>query len=144
MTCKRTSFCIMVLGKANMFGRTTFCKSMHKELQFCSFNHSMLDPLEEPKHSVPNIYASDLAPCQNGFHGNWIWQLHHNGFGLITLSSFILLSTFLATLNFIDGVHVSSRQCNAYIYIYIYIYICLKSNTRISLKQSTFSEVEIG
>ena len=36
---------------------------MHKELQFCSFKYSMLDPLEEPKHSAPNLYASDLAPC---------------------------------------------------------------------------------
>ena len=42
----------------------TFCKSMHKELQFCSFKHSMLDPLEEPKHSAPVLYASDLAPRQ--------------------------------------------------------------------------------
>ena len=24
----------------------------------------MLDTLEEPKHSDPNLYASDLAPCQ--------------------------------------------------------------------------------
>ena len=24
----------------------------------------MLDPLVEPKHSAPNLYASDLAPCQ--------------------------------------------------------------------------------
>ena len=55
----------MVLGKANVFGRITcFYKSMHKELQFCLFKHFMLDPLEEPKHSAPNLYASDLAPCE--------------------------------------------------------------------------------
>ena len=47
-----------------MFGRIIFRKSMHKELQFCSFKHSMLDPLEEPKHSAPNLYASAIAPCQ--------------------------------------------------------------------------------
>ena len=41
-----------------------FHKSMHKELQFCSFKHSMVAPLEDPKHSAPNLYASDLAPCQ--------------------------------------------------------------------------------
>ena len=70
----------------------------------------MLDPLEESKHSAPNLYASDSMP--NNFHGNWIWQLHHNGFGLITLSSFIPLITLLAILNFIDGVHLSSRHSN--------------------------------
>ena len=40
-----------------------FHKSIHKEPQFCLL-HSMLDPLEEPKHNAPNLYASDLAPCQ--------------------------------------------------------------------------------
>ena len=67
----------------------------------------------------------------NSFHG-WIWYLHHNGLGLITLSSFILLITFLAILDFIDGVHISSRQSNAaciylylYIHINIYLHICL-------------------
>ena len=54
----------MVLGKVNMFGRITFRKSVHKELQFCSFKHFMLDPLDEPKHSARNLYANDLAPCQ--------------------------------------------------------------------------------
>ena len=64
----------------------------------------------------------------NSFHGNWIWQLHHNGFGLITISIFILLITFLAILNYVDGVHISSHQSNApYIYIYIlYIYLLVK------------------
>ena len=41
-----------------------FRKSMHKELQFYSFKYSIVGPLEEPKHSAPNLYASDLAPCQ--------------------------------------------------------------------------------
>ena len=41
-----------------------FRKSMQKELQFCSFKHSMVGPLEEPKRSAPNPYANDLAPCQ--------------------------------------------------------------------------------
>ena len=48
-------------------GALLFRESMHKELQFCSFKHSMLDPLdmlEEPKHSATNQYASDLAQCQ--------------------------------------------------------------------------------
>ena len=52
-----------------------------------------------------------------------MWQLHHNGFGFITLSSFILLITFLAILDFMDGVHISSRQSNA-LYIYILISAC--------------------
>ena len=61
----------------------------------------------------------------------WIWVNY--SFKLI------LLITFLAILDFIDGVHISSRQSNApYIYIYIYIYISLylpvKGNTRIFLK----------
>ena len=30
----------------------------------------MLDPLEEPKHSAPNLYVSDLAPCQIVSMGN--------------------------------------------------------------------------
>ena len=45
----------MVLRKVNVFGRITF-----------PYN-SILDSLEEPKHSAPNLYASDfsdLAPCQ--------------------------------------------------------------------------------
>ena len=45
-------------------GALFFRKCMHKELQFCSFKHSMLDPSSEPEHSAPNLYASDLAPCQ--------------------------------------------------------------------------------
>ena len=63
----------------------------------------------------------------NSFHGNRIWRLHHNGFGLINFLSFILLIRFLAILDSLDGGHVSNRQSNAYIYIYIYIYlyICL-------------------
>ena len=91
----------------------------------------MLDPLEEPKHSAPtDLYASDLAPCQIVSMG-----IEYGSFitmdlgGLITLWSFILLIMFLTILDFIDGVHISSRQSNAphiYIYIYIYyLYICL-------------------
>ena len=49
----------MALGKANIFGRIIFRKSLHKELQFCSFKHSMLDSLGEPNNSAPNLYASD-------------------------------------------------------------------------------------
>ena len=93
----------------------------------------------------------------NSFQGNWKWQLHHNGFGLITISSFILLIMFSVILGFIDGAHISSCEIDApyiyicicmylgiYICIYIYIYMPVKGNTRISLKQSTFYEVEIS
>ena len=55
----------MVLGeKAICLDAPLFRKSMHKELQVCSFKHSMLYPLEELKHSASNLYASDLAPCR--------------------------------------------------------------------------------
>ena len=33
-------------------------------VQFCSFKHSMLNPLKMPKHSAPNLYANDLARRQ--------------------------------------------------------------------------------
>ena len=97
-----------------------FRKSMHKELQFWSFKDFMLDPLEEPKHSAPNLYASDLAPCQIVSMGNSYHGLHHNGFGLINLSNFTLLITFLAILDFVDGVHISNIHSSKHIYIYIY------------------------
>ena len=87
----------------------------------------MLGRLVEPSHFAPNLYASDLAPCQIFFHGNRKWRLHHSGFGLITLLSCILLIRLLAILDSIDGGHVSNHQSNAtyiYIYIYIYIYAC--------------------
>ena len=137
---KEQAFVIWFWEKPMCLDALLFRKPMHKERQFFSFKHSMLDPLEEPMHSAPNLYGSYLAPSQNSFHGNWIWQLHHNGFGLITLSSFILLITFLAILDFINSVHISSRQSNApyiydiYIFIYISLYLPVKGNTRIYLK----------
>ena len=65
-----------------------------------------------------------LSSMPNIFRGNRIWWLHHNGFGLITLFSFIILISFLPILDSIDGDHLSNCQSNA-AYIYIYIYICL-------------------
>ena len=63
----------------------------------------------------------------NSFRGNRIWWLHHNGFGLITLLSFILLIRFLVISDSIEGGHVSNRQSNAaYIYIYMSVYLPVK------------------
>ena len=104
-----------------------FRKSMHKELQFCSFKHSMLDPLEKPKHSAPNLYASDIAPCQTvsmGMeYGSFITMVRVN-------YSFKLYTTCHVFGHF--GFHwwcpciQSSKQCttHTYIYVYIYIYAC--------------------
>ena len=129
----------MALEKPLCLGALLFLKSMHKELQFCLFKHSLLDPLEEPKRSAPtDLYASDLAPCQIVSMGiEYGSSITMDLGGLITLWSFILLITFLAILDFIDGVHISSRQSNApyiniYIHIYIYyLYICLQRVTHV-------------
>ena len=56
-----------------------------KPMQFCSFMHSMQDPLVVPTHFVPNVYASDLTPCKTVSVG-----IEHGSF-IITLLSFILL-----------------------------------------------------
>ena len=37
---------------------------IHAERTAILYNQAfMLDPLDESKHSAPNLYASDLAPC---------------------------------------------------------------------------------
>ena len=78
----------------------------------------------------------------NSFHGNRIWRLHHNGFRLIDILSFILLIKFLAILDSFDGGHASNRQSNAiYIYVYVCIYLPVKVNEPMSLK-STLYDVE--
>ena len=79
----------------------------------------MLDPLVEPEHSAPNIYASDLAPCQIVSMGDEYDSFITMDGGLITLSSFILLITFLAILDFIDGVHISIVKAMHHIYTHI-------------------------
>ena len=61
---KEQAFVIWFWEKRMCLDALFFRKSMHKELQSCSFQHSTLDPLEEPKHYAPYLYASDLAPCQ--------------------------------------------------------------------------------
>ena len=71
----------------------------------------------EPKYSAPNLYASDVAPCQIVSMGIK-WRLQYNGFGLINLSNFILIIITITILDFLDGGHVSNRQGNG-IYIYI-------------------------
>ena len=140
---KEQAFVIWFYEKPMCLDALLFRKSAHKELQFCSFKHSMLDPLEEPKYSSPNLYASDLAPCQiismeieNGTSSQWVW----------VNCSFTLHTTYHVFGHF--GFHwwcpyiQSSKQCTTYIYIYthththtyIYIYMPVKGNTRISLK----------
>ena len=143
MTCKRWGFEIRIWAKPICLDALFFRKSLYKELQLCSFKHSMLDGLVEPKHTASNLCASDLASCQNGFRVNRTWRLHHYGFGLIILWSFILLLRFVATLDIINGGHVLNRQSKAaYIYIYIYIYMPVKVIEWKSLKQSTFWDVK--
>ena len=53
----------------------------------------------------------------------------------------ILLITFLAILDFIDGVHISSHQNNTH---NTHTHLPVKGNTRISLKYSTFYELEFS
>ena len=109
--------CYIFTGGAFTTRFQIFRKSMHKELQFCSCKHSMIDPLEEPRQSAPNLYASDITPWELNMAAS-SWILVNYSFKLY------LLFMFLTILDFIDGVHISSCQSNAP-YIYIYIYICL-------------------
>ena len=61
---KEGAFVIWFWSKPIWLDALIFRKSLHKELQFCLFKHSMPDRLVEPKHSAPNLYASDYAQCQ--------------------------------------------------------------------------------
>ena len=54
---KEQAFVICFWENPMCLNALLFRKSMHKELQFCSFKHSMLDPLEEPKLSALNLYV---------------------------------------------------------------------------------------
>ena len=99
----------------------------------------MLDPLVEPKHSAPNLYASDLAPCQTVSVG-----IEYGGFIIMDLGKFYafkLHTTYnaLAILYSIDGRHVSNCQNNA---SYVCLYLPVQFDTLMSLKQVTFYEVE--
>ena len=64
----------------------------------------------------------------NIFRWNRIWWLHHHGFWLITLFSFILLISFDHIYIYIISISISisiSIYLSIYMwYIYIYIYIC--------------------
>ena len=87
-----------------------------------------------------------LSSMPNSFRANQIWQLHHNGFGLITLLSFILLIIFWP---FWIPMMVAMHQIVIYIYeyiyifiyIHIYIYVPVKVKKRMPLKRSTFYDV---
>ena len=90
----------------------------------------------------------------NSFRGNRIWWLHHNGFGLITPFSFILLLSFfghwpfwiplmMAMYQIVKAMHIYIL----YIYIYtIYIYcVCLlRLRNECPWKSHKFCDVEIS
>ena len=63
-------------------------------------------------------------------HGDLIWQVHHNGFGLIAHSSFILLMTFFGhfVFHWWCPYTESSKQCDTYTQTQTYLYLPVKGN----------------
>ena len=92
-----------------------------KNCNFCLCKHSMLDPLEEPRHSAPNLYASDLTPWELNMAASSQWISVNYSFKLYTTYSsrfwpfWILLMVSIYPV--VKAMH--------HIYIYIYLYICL-------------------
>ena len=97
-----------------------FRKPMHKELQFCWCKHSMLDPVEEPRHSAPNLYTSDLTPWELNMAASSQWISDTYFFKLYTTYSSrfwpFLSSLMVSIYPVVKAMH--------HIYIYIYIYAC--------------------
>ena len=93
----------------------------------CNFVHPMLAPLEEPKHSAPNLYASDLAPCQIVSMGIEYGSFITMGLGWLLFQALYYLSRFCPFwISLMVSIYaVAKAMHHIYIYIHVYIYIYL-------------------
>ena len=123
---KRGALIIWFWAKSICLDALLFRKSLHKELHF------FIQVIDSRSFIGAKTFRF-LFICQwfssmsNSFHRKRLCRLH-NGFGLITLLSFILLISFVAISDSIDGGQS--------------VYLPVKVTKRMSLKQSTFYDVE--
>ena len=111
-----------------------FHKSLHK-------NYNLFIQVIDARSFGGAKVVCFLFICQwfgslpGSFRGNGILKLHHNGFGLITLLSFIQLIKFFwpIWIPLWWSCIKSSKQCNIYIYIYSG-YLHVKVKERMSLQ----------
>ena len=104
----------------------------------------MLDPLVEPKQSAPTLYASDLAPCQIVSLG-----IEYCGFIIMDLG-YLLFALFIICWSISDCWWSCIQSSKQYVHtcvcvclsVSVPVYLPVKVNTGMSLKQSTFYEME--
>ena len=126
---KGGAFIIWIWAKSICLDALLFRKSLQKELQFCSFQQSILDRLVEPKHSVSDSYASDLVPCQIVSVG-----IEYGGLIIIWVNySFKHYTTYQVFWSFRIPLRLVMYQIvkasqHIYVYIlYINIYVCISA-----------------